>query len=597
MKIHHNSFLFVSFLAIFSFGTHSFSVSTLLAVDVGRACAKIAQTRSTRIHTRPRFDTRTRFHTSESNLTLLLQTTSTKKSNTRTSTGTHFIARNSVSLAATSERTWTSTLMESDIARIRRERWLQSQRQSKKSDNDSDPRACDNDEIEIVSCGTDNDNTSDDLPMRVSRKKATAKHASRKSDLDIGGAIDLTLSDTDDEHSKKDTSDKATSVKTLVKTTGSNTKKTSSSDANRRLKGTQKIRKRKLSPKSSSSAASSAASSARTDNQSHANKDESRIDLSFSILSYNIWFGDPHPTERMESISKIISELQCRPIFLGLQEVTPALLRDLSPLLQSMGYRIICQEDVTYGCALAILTGPSEEESSNSSNAVTLLQSGFQPYRDSRMARGLLWLYAAIGDYEIFFSTTHLESFVRGNDGSRERVLQLKEANEFIRQFVSRTNRSIDLAMITGDLNWDDERKRSKGTDPNVLETINQNGNVAGRYSSWHDAWLETRRGKADDHDGYTYDSKLNPMLKGNLRRRFDRCLYTTHGGKTVPSINSREAGLIGKDAITGLSWRKEVQQWRYGQPSGATSIDVRPLCPSDHFGLNVVFSNGDTIK
>eukprot|EP01083_Nonionella_stella_P031537 86352_1 len=589
MKIHQNAFLFVSFLIIFSTGTHSFTVSTLrvLAVDSGRARAKIAQSVKRCIDTRPRPHPRIhpRIQTSGSNLTLL-PTTSSKNSNLRTYTGTH----SGISLTATSERT-----MESDIARIRRERWLQSQSKSKSQSKKSETSTRDNDEIEIVSRGIGNDKNGDDFPMRVSRKKATvtAKHrsSSSKSGLDLRGAIDLTLSDTDDENSKDDTSDGVT----LVKSTGSNTNQTSSSDTNRRLKGksTQKIRKRKLSPKSSSSASSasaSALSSARTENQSRANKDTSRSDLSFSILSYNIWFGDPHPTERMERISEIISELQCRPIFLGLQEVTPALLRDLSPLLQSMGYRIICQEDVTYGCALGILTSPSEE----ASNSVTLLQSGFQPYRESRMARGLLWLHAAIGDYEIFFSTTHLESFIRGNDGSRERVLQLKEANEFIRQFVSGTNRSIDLAMITGDLNWDDERKRSKGTEPNMLDTINENENVAGRYSSWHDAWLETRRGKADDHDGYTFDSKLNPMLKGNLRRRFDRCLYITHDGKTVPSINSREAGLIGKDAITGLSWRKEVQQWRYGQPSGETSIDVRPLCPSDHFGLNVAFSNGD---
>lgn len=84
----------------------------------------------------------------------------------------------------------------------------------------------------------------------------------------------------------------------------------------------------------------------------------------FSVASYNIWFGqgsggEPHPDRRMEAISAIISDLQLRPLMIGLQEVTPDLETLLYPLLQSMGYHIVSQPQprAHYYVAIAVLTG------------------------------------------------------------------------------------------------------------------------------------------------------------------------------------------------------------------------------------------------
>ena len=276
----------------------------------------------------------------------------------------------------------------------------------------------------------------------------------------------------------------------------------------------------------------------------------------------------------MARISEIISELTPKPTFIGLQEVTPVLLQGLSPLLQSMGYRIICQEGVSYGCAIAILTARSLNGRESAPSADVIL-SGFQPYRQTRMERGLLWVHAKVDTVgEVLFSTTHLESYMKNNDGSRERETQIKEASTFCLEKGARSN--LKSVFITGDLNWDDENKRVAGTDPKLLATINNES--VGEETQWLDAWLQTRPGQ----DGYTFDSKENPMLKGNLRRRFDRCLaYSSE-------IAIYSTDLCGTEAIPGLTWRKKVEKWG----TGAVSYDMRPLAPSDHFGLVATFGD-----
>jgi hypothetical protein len=306
-------------------------------------------------------------------------------------------------------------------------------------------------------------------------------------------------------------------------------------------------------------------------------------DLStFSICTYNIWFGEAHSTVRMNQISQILSQQTPRPTFIGLQEVTPYLLSIIAPLLKSLGYsRIMFQEGVAYGCALAVLT-----DDIDSSSSATVIRSGFEPYTNSCMARGLMWVHAKLKytDIEILFITTHLESYINAeNDGSKAREIQLKEATKFCLDWQSnyRVNSKSSSAMIlTGDLNWDDERKRSVGSNAPLLSVAN--GVPHGQDLFWKDSWMESKA----DHDGYTYDSKENPMLKGNLRRRFDRCLISSPS----QDIITQSSDLIGKDAIEGYKYRKEVPEWRYGKPTGNVTYQDRPLCASDHFGLVVRF-------
>lgn len=290
----------------------------------------------------------------------------------------------------------------------------------------------------------------------------------------------------------------------------------------------------------------------------------------FSVASYNVWFGPPHPFERMNAISSALVAEDVPPLFVGLQEVTPELSQMLFPLLESAGYKVVCQDltHQSYGCAIAI-----------QENSCQVVSSGFVPYEQTIMGRGIVWVLARLDGIgqEVLFTTTHLESFMRNYpspgrtyDGVKERENQVKQLKAFCHDCLQKRS-SVDMAIITGDLNWDDERKRSTGIDKPLLSVLG---------GDWSDAWLDACPGK----EGYTYDSKESAMLKGNLRRRFDRCLLFRRKPK---ELVIEEVKMIGRDAIPGLEWRKAPHPMAKNQ-----AMTVVPVLPSDHFGLLVKIQN-----
>lgn len=291
---------------------------------------------------------------------------------------------------------------------------------------------------------------------------------------------------------------------------------------------------------------------------------------SFSVASYNVWFGPPHPFERMNAISSALVSQDLPPLFVGLQEVTPELSQMLFPLLESAGYKVVCQDltDIGYGCAIAV-----------QENACPVVSSGFVPYEQTIMGRGIVWVLARLEGLgrEVLFTTTHLESFMRNYpspgrtyDGVKERENQVKQLKAFCQDCMDKRS-SVDMAIITGDLNWDDERKRSSGIDKPLLSALG---------SDWSDAWLDSWPGK----EGYTYDSRENAMLKGNLRRRFDRCLLFR---RKPTELVTEQVKMIGTDPIPGLEWRKAPHPMAKNR-----AMTVVPVLPSDHFGLFVKIQN-----
>jgi hypothetical protein len=134
-----------------------------------------------------------------------------------------------------------------------------------------------------------------------------------------------------------------------------------------------------------------------------------------------------------------------------------------------------------------------------------------------------------------------------------------------MKQFCQGFMDKVDVAIITGDLNWDDERKKSAGADRPMMDLLGK---------EWIDAW-RTHRPK---EEGYTYDAKESSMLRGNLRRRFDRCLIRSNLPVTV-----NDTELIGKKSIPGLVWKKEPHPMAKNR-----SVVQLPVLPSDHFGLRV---------
>jgi hypothetical protein len=377
---------------------------------------------------------------------------------------------------------------------------------------------------------------------------------------------------------------------------------------------------------------------------SHADNQQQQHDTcNFTVGTWNIWFGPPHPEKRMERIASIITnQMACstatinnRPMVVGLQEVTRGLSSTLFPLLQKQGYTILCQPDIadSYGCAIAVYSHH------NNTHSVTIRQSGFVPFQNTIMERGLLWVLLDLVSEDtdatstsssspqvrqkknkihtrtVLFTTTHLESFVYGHPHTHHaRQDQLKQSIQFIEQFLAAdTNTHISVAFLTGDLNWDNndddenndnndipaqystpkKQKISKTKDPPLLPFIRSFSALP-----WIDAYLETKSKDNRGELGYTYDAKSNPMLKGEyLQRRFDRCLvqFPFHARKSNANSSSSvmmhnkngcviTTALHGREAIAGITWDKPTKT----PSSGDASRKSLPVCPSDHYALSV---------
>ena len=486
-----------------------------------------------------------------------------------------------------------------EIRRRHRERWLAAQGQGQDDQGgDTSTNGCD-DQPAAAANGGDAPNTAasgrasagaEHEPANAATEAGTtaSKKRARTAANTNNNVVDLTFDDSDIDcedmgRKKKAKSDAA-----------------NGGDADSSSDGVEVLSPpRKRKSKSQSSGISNTSSTSNTDNT-----DNTGPMPNFAVASYNIWFGqttrgDPHPERRMEAISSLISDLQPRPLLVGLQEVTSDLEQLLYPLLQSMGYHVISQPQQTRGqyyVAIAVLTGNGLGGGGSSGNDDTVsaqvVTSGFEPYAGTIMERGLLWTHVRLcsgaSSREVLFTTTHLESFLAGGfmgqpyDGVAQRKAQIRQAARFCTQYVqtrARHGTRIDAAVITGDLNWDDERKRSKGNDEKMLEVIGSDSNDA-----WTDAWLKCRPGE----EGYTYDAKLNDMLRGNLRRRFDRCLVWKDGGNANNDILPVHCDMIGTSAIAGLNYRKEKQRFSYGSFVPTGEFLDQPVSPSDHFGLYV---------
>lgn len=292
----------------------------------------------------------------------------------------------------------------------------------------------------------------------------------------------------------------------------------------------------------------------------------------FQVATWNVWFGppnlgggEPHASARMKALARHLlqahdPEANNPLLCIGFQEVIDELAVHLFPLLEHAGYQVIRQPGAPYGCALAIYTCGT--------NSCTMLDASFQPYQVTNMGRGFLYarIQLPFSGNQVLFCTTHLESWIgKDHTGARERLIQLKELEAFCNAEM-KTYSNLQTAIITGDMNWDDERPRATGTDPNMTESL---------QTSWTDSFLATRQDRRATC--YTYDGKLNPMLGGNLRRRFDRCLVRNTSSGQVETTGTQ---LVGTGALVGLTWQKY-------NPYKQTYKEV-PTAPSDHFGLMV---------
>ena len=403
----------------------------------------------------------------------------------------------------------------------------------------------------------------------VEEKKTSPSNTNKENNSEVSGkkepkakksdeVIDLIDSSDDEEVDQDDDSDDEVQVI-------SPPRKMQKERQNQSLvKPTSTSRKRQRSSTDGSSGSTKAVGNKGNSNRS--------TDSNFQIVSYNVWFGPPDPEARQvfpkERMNGIVESLlvasknkehqerqSCPLLFVGLQELTPNLVQYLQPLFQGIGYKLCTQPIGGFGPSYGI--GIAVPEDAN------ILERRFVPYQNSIQGRGFLFVRTPT----VLFVTTHLESWCGPQfTGAKEREIQIVEAADFCREQLL-SAKGLELAIIAGDLNWDDERTRKSSEAPNKnLLSLLPNG--------WKDA------GTPFDH---TYDAKENPMLSGNLRRRLDRCLYMSkkNGSKGYESKGLQK---IGKEAIPNLVWNK--------RNSYNNSVKKMAVAPSDHFGIMIHFSD-----
>ncbi|KAJ3689022.1 hypothetical protein LUZ61_018186 [Rhynchospora tenuis] len=272
------------------------------------------------------------------------------------------------------------------------------------------------------------------------------------------------------------------------------------------------------------------------------NTDDSSNKHKVTVMSYNVWFReDLELVKRMEALGELIQLY--KPDLMCFQEVTPNIYGIFENSIWWKEYKCSVPhqlaEERPYFCMLL--------------SKLPVKSFSCTPFSNSVMGRELCKAEITLPDGKtLIVATTHLESPCPAPPTwnqmySKERVAQAQQS-------VNLLEASPNI-IFAGDMNWDD-----KADGPFPLTKI------------WTDAWTQLR----PDEEGFTYDTKLNPMLTGNrsLRKRLDRFL--------VKSTDFEATGIemIGKDAIPGVKHFKDKKV-----RNEVKRLEL-PVLPSDHFGL-----------
>ena len=168
------------------------------------------------------------------------------------------------------------------------------------------------------------------------------------------------------------------------------------------------------------------------------------------------------------------------------------------------------------------------------------------PFKNSSKGKGLVGAEIEIGlNKTLTVATSHLKSPNPPKMQTQKRVSQAKEALRILQVFPN--------VIFGGDMNWDEE---IDGDFP--LQSV------------WKDAWIELRGGE----EGWTFDTKSNPMLHGNypLQKRLDRFICK------LEDYSMKNVEMIGKKPIPGISYHNNKGK-------------QLPVLPSDHYGLILTIS------
>lgn len=265
------------------------------------------------------------------------------------------------------------------------------------------------------------------------------------------------------------------------------------------------------------------------------------------VLSYNVWFReDLEVFNRMKALGDLIQ--QNSPDIICFQEVTP----NIYEILKSSKWWD------AYSCSVRSHEANSKAYFCMQMSKLPVKSFSCEPFSNSIMGRELCLadIDTGIGK-ELLIATSHLESPCPAPPKwdqmfSTERIAQAKQAISILK--------SSPNVIFGGDMNWDD---KLDGAFP-IPE-------------GWIDAWKELR----SDDNGFTYNTKANPMLQGNrtLQKRLDR--FICH----LTDFKLQSIEMIGMEPIPGLSYCKEKKV------KNEFKKLVLPVLPSDHFGLLLTLS------
>ncbi|XP_042943073.1 tyrosyl-DNA phosphodiesterase 2 [Carya illinoinensis] len=272
------------------------------------------------------------------------------------------------------------------------------------------------------------------------------------------------------------------------------------------------------------------------------------VSSSLKVLSYNVWFReDLEMHNRMKALGDLIKLHS--PEVICFQEVTPNIYDIFS---RSSWWKV-------YSCSVSYEVANSRAYFCMLLSKVTVKSFNCIPFSNSSMGRELCVAEVEVQKGKtLLVATSHFESPCPGPPKwdqmySKERVEQANEAVNLLKK-----NPNV---VFGGDMNWDDK--------------------LDGQFplpDGWVDAWRELRPGE----NGWTYDTKSNPMLAGNrtLQKRLDRIICNLRDFKIS------EIDMIGMDPIPGLSYYKEKKVKKEKK-----QLEL-PVLPSDHYGLLLTISS-----
>ncbi|PKA58123.1 hypothetical protein AXF42_Ash019827 [Apostasia shenzhenica] len=260
------------------------------------------------------------------------------------------------------------------------------------------------------------------------------------------------------------------------------------------------------------------------------------------ILSYNVWFReDIEVYKRMEALGGLIQ--QHSPDVICFQEVTPNIYEIFQTSKWWKAYR----------CSVSLEEAAERSYFCMQMSKLPVEAFNRKPFSNSVMGRELCLANIELNSGKsLVIATSHLESPCPAPPKwdqmfSLERVAQAKESLTIL-------NNSPN-AIFAGDMNWDD---KLDGDFPLL------------------DGWIDAWKLKEPEENGWTYDTKSNPMLSGNrnLQKRLDRfvCKLNDFGIESIV--------MIGTQAIPGISYYKEKKVRKQLQ-----KLEL-PVLPSDHYGL-----------